>query len=79
MNDLYYYLEMVLRKRTSAQRKKLKKKLKKRRRGTNFNRIKTRPGYKRIKNGSNYILVKMTTKEKVARKKIGKQLKRMKK
>ncbi len=67
-----------LHRRSSSQRKKTKLARIKAHRGTNFAKIKKKPGYKRVKVGKRYVLVKMSAKERASRKKIARQLKRIK-
>ena len=67
-----------LHRRSAGQRKAVKLAAKKRHKGTNFAKIKTKPGYKRVKMGAKYVLVKMSPKEKLARKKTASKLRTIK-
>lgn len=66
--------EIVMHKRTRTQRRKTKIRKKIARRGTNFKTLKAKPGFKRVKTGSHYVLQRMSSPEKVMRKRVGKAL-----
>jgi|GEM_PF-5902083 len=58
----------------TAKRQKALRKKKAVREAPNWNSLKPKTGYKRIKEGNRYIRVRMSGKEKVTRKKLGKYL-----
>ena len=73
--EVTVFLEMH--RRSASARKAVKLKRTKAHRGTNFTKVKPKPGYKRVKIGNRYVLMRMSAKEKASRKKTSKQLKRL--
>jgi len=69
-------LKVAFKKWTTSERKKKKRSLKKAHRGTNYNTKKPRKGYLRVKapGGKSYIYKRLTGKEKVTKKRVGKRL-----
>lgn len=67
-----------LHRRSASARRKAKLAKTKAHRGTNFAKVKGKPGYKRVKMGNRYVLMKMSPKERASRKKTARQLKRIK-
>lgn len=62
-------------KRTASEKRKIKRALRRAHRGTNFNRVKPKKGYLRVKVGDKrYILKRQTPKQKITKHMIGKKL-----
>jgi len=59
---------------TRPDRIKKKKSLRKAHKGTNFKLVQPRSGFKRVKIGDRYVLVKMSSDEKNTKKKVGHKL-----
>lgn len=69
------YNEVVFSRRTSAEKKLVKKARKRAHRNTNWNYTKPRKGFKRVKIGKNrYVFKRLTNKQKVVLQKIGRGL-----
>ena len=71
-----YLTEIFFRKRTKSERKKVKRKLKIRRRGTDFKLVKPKKGYKRTldPSGRHYSRERLSAKERLNKKRIGRAL-----
>jgi hypothetical protein len=68
------YSELVLIKRNSSDRKIRRKKIKRAHKGTNWNTSVPKAGFKRVKVGKRYVRVRMSSNERLMKKRVGKML-----
>ena len=71
-----YYTEIVAHKQSAAVKKAKAKRKMLAHRGTNFKSLKPKKGYKRVKIGKRYVYVKLSSKQKMAEKRVAGAIRR---